>query len=129
MVQTRHSKQTAVPDLPNGSVNGAVNGIPNGTQPLQKDEESPTHLSWWRLNDVEGRQTWEYLEDEEARKKRPQTVAEKWHLNLPTVSTFHRSSAALHCRTVELLLTRESVRRTCQSFQKPGHRSRRSTMA
>ncbi|KAL9622472.1 MAG: hypothetical protein Q9160_003148 [Pyrenula sp. 1 TL-2023] len=80
MVQTKHSKQMAVLDLPNG----AVNGSPNGTQPSREDDESRTHLSWWRLNDVEGRQTWDYLEDEEARRKRPQTVAEKWHLNLPT---------------------------------------------
>ncbi|KAH8671423.1 terpenoid cyclases/protein prenyltransferase alpha-alpha toroid [Xylariales sp. PMI_506] len=46
--------------------------------------ESRTDLSRWRLHSDEGRQTWHYLEDEEAAKRLPQSYAEKWYLGMPT---------------------------------------------
>lgn len=44
-----------------------------------------TDLARWRLRNVEGRQTWHYLSQEES-KKWPQNLAEKHHLGLPIVS-------------------------------------------
>jgi lanosterol synthase len=46
-----------------------------------------TDYSRWRLLDVKGRQTWEYLEDDEAIKKWPQSTADKYFLGIPTVCT------------------------------------------
>ncbi|KOS17127.1 Lanosterol synthase [Escovopsis weberi] len=43
-----------------------------------------TDKSRWRLIDDDSRLAWEYLADEEAAKERPQTVAEKYFLGLPT---------------------------------------------
>jgi hypothetical protein len=51
---------------------------------VQKDKK--TDYSRWRLRDVEGRQTWHYLTTDEEVKNWPQTVADKYHLGLPTVS-------------------------------------------
>ena len=39
----------------------------------------------WRLLDDRGRQTWEYLETDEAVKEWPQSIADKYFLGLPTV--------------------------------------------
>lgn len=44
-----------------------------------------TDYSRWRLLDEKGRQTWHYLSDDEAAKKWPQSVADKYFLGLPTV--------------------------------------------
>ena len=44
-----------------------------------------TDRSRWRMRDVKGVQTWQYLEDDEAAKKWPQSIADKWYLGLPTV--------------------------------------------
>lgn len=86
MVQMRELTQTNV-HSPAGDIgNGIGNGIAADAIQPKQGEDRRTNLSWWRLNDVEGRQTWEYLEDEEIRKRRPQSVAEQWHLGLPTVS-------------------------------------------
>jgi lanosterol synthase len=48
--------------------------------------EERTDYSRWRMRDDEGRQTWHYLEDDEAVKKWPQTSADKYFLGLPLVS-------------------------------------------
>lgn len=40
----------------------------------------------WRLLDERGRQTWQYLEDDEELKTWPQTTADRYHLGLPTVT-------------------------------------------
>lgn len=45
-----------------------------------------TDFSKWRLLSDHGRQTWEYLEDDEAAKAWPQTIADKWHLGMETVN-------------------------------------------
>jgi lanosterol synthase len=44
-----------------------------------------TDYTRWRLLDEAGRQTWHYLETDEAVKAWPQSIADKWHLNMPTV--------------------------------------------
>lgn len=44
-----------------------------------------TDYARWRLVDEEGRQTWRYLESDEENQKWPQSIADKYHLGLPTV--------------------------------------------
>jgi hypothetical protein len=44
-----------------------------------------TDYSRWRLVNEEGRQTWRYLESDEENSAWLQTVADKYHLGLPTV--------------------------------------------
>jgi lanosterol synthase len=44
-----------------------------------------TDYTRWRLLDDAGRQTWHYLADDEDVKEWPQSIADKWHLNMPTV--------------------------------------------
>jgi hypothetical protein len=48
---------------------------------------SRTDYSRWRMLDERGRQTWHYLEDDQAAEKWPQTTADRWFLGLPTVRT------------------------------------------
>ncbi|KAJ5199279.1 Prenyltransferase/squalene oxidase [Penicillium cf. griseofulvum] len=43
-----------------------------------------TDYSRWRLVDEEGRQTWRYLESDEENQKWPQSIADKYHLGMPT---------------------------------------------
>lgn len=50
---------------------------------FQRDQK--TDYSRWRLLDERGRQTWHYLRTDEEVKKWPQSVADKYHLGLPTV--------------------------------------------
>lgn len=45
-----------------------------------------TDLTRWRLTNVDGRQTWRYLDDKELSSAREQTVLEKHSLGLATVS-------------------------------------------
>jgi lanosterol synthase len=46
-----------------------------------------TDYTRWRMLDEKGRQTWHYLEDDEDAKEWPQSTADKYFLNLPTVSS------------------------------------------
>lgn len=54
---------------------------------LTTDEngDPKTDYSRWRLLDDRGRQTWHYLESEKENNEWPQSVADKYHLGLPTV--------------------------------------------
>lgn len=45
-----------------------------------------TDLTHWRLNVDEGSQIWQYLETEQERQARPQSICEKYHLGLPIVN-------------------------------------------
>lgn len=45
-----------------------------------------TDHSRWRLLDERGRQTWHYLSSDEELKTWPQSIADKYHLGLPTVN-------------------------------------------
>lgn len=49
--------------------------------------DKQTDFTRWRLVNEEGRQTWRYLESDEENSAWVQSVAEKYHLGLPTVST------------------------------------------
>jgi len=50
-----------------------------------------TDYTRWRLLDEAGRQTWHYLESDEEVKEWPQSIADKWHLNMPTVRNTFRN--------------------------------------
>jgi hypothetical protein len=47
--------------------------------------DAKTDYSRWRLLDESGRQTWHYLTDDNKAKEWPQSIADKYHLGLPTV--------------------------------------------
>jgi hypothetical protein len=47
--------------------------------------DQKTDYSRWRLLDEQGRHTWHYLTTDEQVKAWPQTIADKYHLGLPTV--------------------------------------------
>lgn len=57
------------------------------TKGEQKDVK--TDYSRWRLRDIRGAQTWHYLSEEQA-KEWPQTIADKYHVGLPTVRSIPR---------------------------------------
>lgn len=57
----------------------------NGHLTTDKNGDEKTDYSRWRLTDVDSRHTWVYLEDDEENRKWPQSIAEKYHLGLPTV--------------------------------------------
>ena len=56
---------------------------------FQKDQK--TDYTRWRLLDESGRQTWHYLRTEDEVKEWPQTIADKYHLGMPTVCCHLRS--------------------------------------
>lgn len=47
--------------------------------------EAKTDHTRWRMKDDDSRHTWHYLTDEKAAKEWPQSVAEKYFLDLPLV--------------------------------------------
>ncbi|KAL8847557.1 MAG: hypothetical protein Q9221_007416 [Calogaya cf. arnoldii] len=57
---------------------------PNGAPLKQGDGDPHTDPSRWRLLDERGRQTWHYLQSDEKLKEWPQSVADRYFLNLPT---------------------------------------------
>jgi lanosterol synthase len=77
MARTRSEKKAA-----NGSTKEVTEKVQNGR--VSKDKR--TDYSRWRLLDEAGRQTWHYLRTDEEVKSWPQSVADKYHLGLPTVS-------------------------------------------
>lgn len=82
MPQTRQRAQKGA----NGHANGlvpekAANGFFTGP-----DGDEKTDYTRWRLLDEDGRHTWHYLATDEAVAAWPQSVADKFHLGLPTVS-------------------------------------------
>ncbi|KAI9845829.1 MAG: Lanosterol synthase (Oxidosqualene--lanosterol cyclase) [Sclerophora amabilis] len=74
------------------STTGAYSGSANGKEPnggaaparSAASSQQKTDYSRWRLLDERGRQTWHYLESDEQVKEWPQTVADRYHLGLPT---------------------------------------------
>jgi lanosterol synthase len=83
MVRTRLDQKSSANGHPNGFANGNANGH------LGRDYEERTDYSRWRLQDEQGRHTWHYLETDEQVKEWPQTIADKHHLGLETVSQLH----------------------------------------
>jgi lanosterol synthase len=71
----------------NGAVNGhgGVNGTANGSTSFNKEIQK-TDYSRWRLENIRGCQIWKYMESDEANKAWPQSVADKYHLGMDTVS-------------------------------------------
>jgi lanosterol synthase len=67
--------------------NSSANGSTNGTiKPLQDyDAELKTDHSRWRMKNVDGRQTWHYLESDEQLKAWPMTAADKYYMGQDTV--------------------------------------------
>ena len=57
----------------------------NGHLVKPDEADAKTDYSRWRLLDESGRQTWHYLTDDSKAKEWPQSVADKYHLGLPTV--------------------------------------------
>jgi hypothetical protein len=64
------------------SIDSHVNGQ---TSTQEKNLSTRTDYSRWRLLDERGRQTWQYLEDDEDVAEWPQSTADKYFLGLPTV--------------------------------------------
>jgi lanosterol synthase len=69
-----------------------------------------TDYTRWRLQDNDSRHTWHYLSDDDAAKNWPQSTAEKYYLNLPTVSKVtysavldSHSNGFLHLQNLPLL--------------------------
>lgn len=77
------------------SGNGIIHANGNGvTREVEKQSTAPvkgprlserTDYSRWRLLDEAGRQTWQYLEDDEDAAEWPQSTADKYFLGLPLV--------------------------------------------
>ena len=65
--------------------NGAVNGVMNGGV-AEAVKINKTDYSRWRLENIRGCQIWKYMESDEAHKDWPQSVADKYHLGMDTVS-------------------------------------------
>ena len=88
MVQTRKAAE----DAANGSaVNGTAESSARSAKKLNGHAhhiellDQKTDYSRWRLLDEQGRHTWHYLTTDEQVKAWPQTIADKFHLGLPTV--------------------------------------------
>ena len=68
----------------NGNATEHMNGF---TQRGIVVEDEATDLQRWRLLDERGRQTWHYLDTDKKAKEWPQSVADRYFLGLPLVST------------------------------------------
>ena len=73
-----------------------VNGDNQVPLPERPELQEKTDYTRWRLLDEAGRQTWHYLEDDEAAKDWPQSVADKHFLGLPLVGP-----PPPHCRNYQ----------------------------
>jgi hypothetical protein len=69
----------------NGSANGPTNGTANGNFKQDHDLELKTDHMRWRMKNVDGRQTWHYLESDEQLEAWPMTSADKYYLGQDTV--------------------------------------------
>ncbi|KAF2754907.1 lanosterol synthase [Pseudovirgaria hyperparasitica] len=56
----------------------------NGIHANNTDVDSRTDHTRWRLKDDRGAQTWHYLDSDDELEKWPQSIADKYHLGLPT---------------------------------------------
>lgn len=74
----------------NGTVAGKQSKKRVSTDKLSSETKRPklenkTDRTRWRMLDEKGRHTWHYLEEDEAVKKWPQSIADKYYLGLDTV--------------------------------------------
>ncbi|RYP78013.1 hypothetical protein DL769_003285 [Monosporascus sp. CRB-8-3] len=56
----------------------------SSTETKRPNLEDKTDRTRWRMLDEKGRHTWHYLEEDEAAKKWPQSIADKYYLGLDT---------------------------------------------
>jgi hypothetical protein len=87
----------------------------SSTQPAKRPKLSErTDYTRWRLLDERGRQTWHYLEDDEDAKEWPQSTADKYFLNLPTVRFTNENTVTMltsnRAFPISLLRRRRSIR-------------------
>ena len=103
--------------------NGSANVSTNGTiKPIEDfDAELKTDHSRWRMKNVDGRQTWHYLESDEQLKAWPMTAADKYYLGQDTVR--QRESILTRCLYSDILT------RAHKHFQRPQLLFRQLTMA
>ena len=66
------------------ALNGSANGSANTHHPAS---DKATDLERWRLLDERGRQTWHYLESDEDLASWPQSIADRYFLDLPLASS------------------------------------------
>ena len=64
---------------------GEANGSANGTTKHESVVNLKTDHTRWRMKNVDGRQTWHYLESDEQLKAWPMTAADKYYLGQDTV--------------------------------------------
>lgn len=77
------------------SVNGEVKHKSKQLNSLPRTGlDEATDIRRWRLLDEAGRQTWHYLGSDEELAAWPQSIADKYFLNLPTVYILHIFPAA-----------------------------------
>ena len=79
MARTRSEKKASGAQIPLANDGKTTGGR------VEKDKK--TDYRRWRLLDERGRQTWQYLRTDDEVEKWPQSVADKYHLGLPTVSS------------------------------------------
>lgn len=65
--------------------NGSANGTANGSINNEHTPNLKTDHTRWRMKNVDGRQTWHYLESDEELKAWPMTSADKYYLGMDTV--------------------------------------------
>lgn len=82
MVTTRQRVQKDA----NGHANVHAPERPRNGSATGPDRDEKTDYSRWRLLDEDGRHTWHYLTTEKEVEAWPQTIADKFHLGLATVS-------------------------------------------
>lgn len=100
MVSTRSKEKT-----PNGHANGHANGqVSTPISSLPGATAEATDYSRWRLQDEEGRHTWHYLKTDQQVKEWPQSLADKYHLGLPTVCLLFDTELANICRICLIFL-------------------------
>ena len=78
-----------------------------------------TDYTRWRLKTEDGRQIWHYLSEEEA-VSWPQTIADKYHLGLPTVC-FLPQNTPRHPSLAKARSKRYIISRASPIFPPPEH--------
>jgi hypothetical protein len=103
MVQTHQRIQNRANGHANRHANAHAQEKSTNGFAIISDSDEKTDYSRWRLLDESGRHTWHYLTTDKEIKAWPQTIADKFHLGLPTVSfdSVHKDVSDSH--------------RTCQS--------------
>jgi lanosterol synthase len=73
-----------------------ANGSANGTVKQEHSVDLKTDHLRWRMKNVDGRQTWHYLESDEQLKAWPMTSADKYYLGMDTVGQSNMTHLPTH---------------------------------